>query len=211
MKKIMLELFGGSCRMANEFKLLGWNSKTVDLYCISDLNKNVLDITKEDISNLCKGIPDFIWCSPPCQAFSVSSIGKHWGGGFRAYLPISETAILGQKLVSKCLEIISWYPKVKYAIENPRGVLRKLAIMEGLSRYTVTYCQYGEKRMKPTDIWTNLKTWEPRPICYNGSPCHIAAPRGSVTGTQGFGTVYDRGKLPIELCKEIAAVVDKEI
>lgn len=27
--------------------------------------------------------------------------------------------------------------------------------MRSLPRYTVTYCQYGDNRMKPTDIWTN--------------------------------------------------------
>ena len=40
-------------------------------------------------------------------------------------------------------------------------------------------------------------------MCKNGSKCHIAAPRGSKTGTQGLKNAYERSKLPILLCKEI--------
>jgi hypothetical protein len=207
----MLEVFSGSGRISNAFRAGGWNVRTIDLYYNSDLMKDVLELTRRDITDLCKGIPDFIWLSPPCQAFSVSSIGKHWGGGFRAYIPISKTAEIGLALVSKCIEIISWYPNIRYAIENPRGVLRKLSFVKELPRYTITYCQYGEKRMKPTDIWTNLKTWIPRSVCHNGDLCHVAAPRGSRTGTQGFGTVFDRGILPEQLCEEIFSVVNNEV
>ena len=82
--------------------------------------------------------------------------------------------------------------------------------MQKLPRATVTYCQYGDTRMKPTDIWTNhLSTplfsngWNPKPICKNGDACHTAAPRGSQTGTQGLKGNYLRSIVPYELCKEI--------
>ena len=55
-----------------------------------------------------------------------------------------------------------------------------------LPRYTVTYCQYGDKRMKPTDIWTNHPNPKFKPMCKNGDPCHEKAPRGSRSGTQGI-------------------------
>src|SRR3990167_3554246 len=55
--------------------------------------------------------------------------------------------------------------------ENPRGVLRKMPFMKDFIRHTVSYCQYGDNRMKPTDIWTNALFWKPKPICKNGSPC----------------------------------------
>ena len=89
-----------------------------------------------------------------------------------------------------------------YFIENPRGLMRKMGAVEHLNRHTVTYCQYGDKRMKPTDIWTNLD-WKPREMCKNGQPCHESAPRGSRTGTQGLKNNYERSKVPYELCKEI--------
>jgi len=96
-------------------------------------------------------------------------------------------------------------------IENPRGKLRKLHIMNWtLYRRTVWYCQYFSpeetiKRAKPTDIWTNDITWIPRKECKNGNPnCdHAAAPRGSQTGTQGLKGNYERSIVPSELCREI--------
>jgi len=78
-----------------------------------------------------------------------------------------------------------------------------MAFMDGLTRHTVTYCQYGDTRMKPTDIWTNHPTWVPKPMCKNGAPCHIAAPRGSKTGTQGLKNAKYRSIVPEELIEEI--------
>ena len=40
--------------------------------------------------------------------------------------------------------------------------------MQDLPRKTVTYCKYGDMRMKPTDIWTNDITWIPRKECKKG-------------------------------------------
>lgn len=57
--------------------------------------------------------------------------------------------------------------------------------------------------MKPTDIWTNAHFWKPKPMCKNGMPCHVAAPRGSRTGTQGIGTYKDRSRIPSALFEEI--------
>jgi hypothetical protein len=57
--------------------------------------------------------------------------------------------------------------------------------------------------MKPTDIWTNSTKWIPRAMCKNGAPCHVAAPRGSRTGTQGLKGAYERSKIPNQLCIEI--------
>mgnify|MGYP003328916231 FL=1 len=47
--------------------------------------------------------------------------------------------------------------------------------------------------------------WIPRPMCKNGNPnCdHVAAPRGSQTGTQGLKGNYERSIVPSELCREI--------
>ena len=90
-----------------------------------------------------------------------------------------------------------------YFIENPVGVLRKIPNLMPPYKVTVTYCQYGDTRRKPIDIWRNCETWIPRPICKNGDSCHEAAPRGSKTGTQGLGDKIERGKVPRDLCIEI--------
>ena len=82
--------------------------------------------------------------------------------------------------------------------------LRKLPVTNFFEiRHTVTYCKYGDTRMKPTDIWTNSDKWVPRKACKNGDSCHESAPRGSKTGTQGLKGAYERSKIPKELCNEI--------
>ena len=102
-------------------------------------------------------------------------------------------------------------------IENPRGMLRKmpflLRLMEdtGGRRHTVTYCQYGERRQKPTDIFTNHPDPQFRPPCRRGDKCHDAAPRGSKTGTQGLRGKLDRARLPTELCRHVVRICESAV
>jgi len=157
------------------------------------------------------GRPDFVWASPPCTAFSVASIGHHWTGGFQAYLPKTEQARVNQDLVWKTRTLISGLDsKIGYLIENPRGVLRKLPPVQGLTRRTVTYCQYGDERMKPTDLWGDVPGWVPRPMCKNGDECHVSAPRGAKTGTQGLKGAAIRSMVPYELGYEIRKAITDE-
>lgn len=83
-----------------------------------------------------------------------------------------------------------------------------MAFMQGLPRYTVTYCQYGTPYMKPTDLWTNHSDPQFKPMCKNGDPCHVSAPRGSKTGIQGSMSVTERSRIPHDLCLHIAEVCD---
>jgi hypothetical protein len=82
------------------------------------------------------------------------------------------------------------------------GILKKYGIID-YRCVTLTYCQYGDSRMKPTDIWTNNLDWIPKPMCKNGSTCHVRAPRGSKTGTQGLKDAQLRGVIPKQLFFEI--------
>lgn len=146
------------------------------------------------------GRPDFIWASPPCTAFSIAAVGHHWNPD---RTPKTESASFNQLLVAKTLELINELKPKAWLMENPRGMLRKLPVVEGLKRRTVTYCAYGDTRMKPTDLWGEID-WMPRAMCKNGDPCHEAAPRGSRTGTQGLKGAKDRSRVPYELSQEIA-------
>jgi hypothetical protein len=197
----LLELFAGSRSVGKAAEKLGYEIFSSDLiefegihYPISILD---FDVNKVPFK------PDVIWASPPCTGFSVAAIGHHWSGGKGAYIPKTDTAKLGIELVKKTIEIIEHFQPKYWFMENPRGVLRKLEVVKDLPRKSVTYCQYGDERMKPTDIWTNSDVWIPRPMCKNGDPCHVAAPRGSRTGTQGRANAYERSKIPDELCLEI--------
>jgi site-specific DNA-cytosine methylase len=192
-----VELFSGTKSFSKVAEKLGHSTYTIDnnKELEPDLCQNIFFIEKVDA--------DIIWASPPCTAFSVASIGHHWTGGKGAYIPKTEFAELSQELVKKTIQIIQESKPKYWFIENPRGVLRKMPFMKDFHRVTISYCQYGDTRMKPTDIWTNFTEWKPRPICKNGDKCHISAPRGSRTGTQGLKNAKDRGVIPPALFDEI--------
>ena len=199
----VLELFAGSCSFSNVAKKRGHNTFTSDWEQFGKIDY-VTDIFDFDVKKIPFNV-DFIWASPPCTYFSVASIGHHWN---KDHTPKSKEALVGVAIVEKTLEIINTIkPRLGWIIENPRGKLRKLDIIDKKYLTTVTYCQYGDTRMKPTDLWTSLLKgdvfWKPRKMCKNGASCHVSAPRGSVTGTQGLKGSYERSKVPSELCEEI--------
>ena len=194
----VLELFAGSRSIGKEAEKLGMNVFSSDLIEFDGINYPV-SILDFDVSKV-PFKPDIIWASPPCTGFSVAAIGRNWN---HDKTPKTDSARLGILLVEKTIEIINYYNPTYWFIENPRGMLRKMPIMEQFKRNSVTYCQYGDERMKPTDIWTNSNAWIPKPTCKNGDSCHVSAPRGSSTGTQGLKNAYERSKIPSELCFEI--------
>lgn len=201
---ITVELFCGTKSFSKVAKTRGYKTLTTDceIKFNPDIWGDILDLSKKDFP---KKI-DILWASPPCTCFSVASIGSSWCGN---YHPKRTETALGMAYVLKTLELIKKLKPKYWFIENPRGVLRKMGFMQGLHRKTVTYCQYGDTRMKPTDIWTNFKEWEPQPMCKNGSPCHTPAPRGSKTGTQGLKNAEERGVIPRRLFEEIFYYIEK--
>jgi hypothetical protein len=197
----VLELFAGSRSIGKVADRLAFDVYSSDIEQFGGIDY-VTDILEFEVAKI-PFVPDIIWASCPCTAFSVAAIGKNWTKVGDDYIPKNPRADFGLKLVQKTLEIIEHFNPTYFFIENPRGMLRKMPIMADLPRQGVTYCQYGDTRMKPTDIWTNSTKWIPRPMCKNGDPCHVAAPRGSKTGTQGLKGSYERSKIPEELCLEI--------
>tara|TARA_R110000868_G_scaffold107893_2_gene294916 strand:+ start:661 stop:1287 length:627 start_codon:yes stop_codon:yes gene_type:complete len=206
---LVFDFFAGTGSSTKAFEDAGDTVITFELDKQFDVTEHadIMDISAKELLRK-YGRPDFVWASPPCTAFSVASIGHHWTGGKGAYVPKTPEATYNQQLVWKTREIIDELnPRKGYLIENPRGVLRKLPPVRGLLRHTVTYCQYGDDRMKPTDLWGSVPGWTPRTMCKNGDPCHVAAPRGSRTGTQGRKGAKERSMVPYELSQEIRGVI----
>ena len=210
----VLELFAGSRSFSKVAEEMGMETFTSDFKEFDNIDY-VVDILDFDINKI-PFRPHIIWASPPCTYFSVASIGHHWN---KDHSPKTEQAKHGVKIVQKTLDIIEFLKPDFFFIENPRGKLRKLEVIKHIPRTTVCYCQYGEDRMKPTDIWSNfifeentllsddnrLQGWKPRKMCFNGNiNCHHQpAPRGSQTGTQGIKGNYLRSIVPHQLCQEI--------
>lgn len=140
-------------------------------------------------------VPDVVYASPPCDAFSVARIGRNWHDTGTQLIPKTPAAVRGLQILDATRSIIDELiirnEDMIYFIENPRGAMRRF--LDIGRRQTVWYCHYGEPIAKPTDIWTN-SSWQARPECHNFSPrhtddccCrdHIHAPRGSFVGLQG--------------------------
>ena len=212
----VLELFAGTRSIGKAFEKRGhevfsveWNKdfENIDLYA------DILTVTADDIIQRF-GRPEVIWASPDCTTFSIAAISHHRRKNPETgnLDPVSDYAKFCDKVDKHVLQLIRELNPKYYFIENPRGGMRKMEWMQGLPRYTVTYCQYetdkpaSERRMKPTDIWTNHPDPRFKPMCKNGSPCHEAAPRGSKTGTQGLKGSKDRSVIPAQLCDHIAEI-----
>ena len=206
---IVFDFFAGTKSSTQAFEDAGHTVISFELDSFFDCTETV-DVTTLKAQNLIAkyGAPDFVWASPPCTAFSVASMGHHWVRGGGHPLPRTEAALNAQEVVAYTIALINELnPKHGYLIENPRGMLRKLPVVAQLPRRTVTYCTYGDTRMKPTDLWGTVANWVERTPCKNGMTCHEAAPRGSSTGTQGIKGARDRSRVPYQVGEEILQAI----
>lgn len=214
-----LELFAGTRSIGKAAEERGhevfsveWDKDFDDI----DLYADIGTITAEDILQKF-GRPDVIWASPDCTTYSIAAISHHRKkdpvtGNLE---PVSEYAKFCDRVNQNVLNLIRELNPKYYFIENPRGGLRKMSWMQGIPRYTVTYCQYetdkpaNERRMKPTDIFTNHPAPNFKPMCKNGDPCHARAPRGAKTGTQGLKGSKERSTIPAALCQHIVEICEE--
>ena len=208
---IVLDLFCGTKSIAKAFEARGHTVFTVDWDKRFEptLSADIGTLTAQDIINLCGGVPDVIWASPDCTTYSVAAISTHRRKELNGHLsPVTDYAKLCDRINEHLINLIRELNPRFWFIENPVGGLRKMNFMYGLPRHTVTYCQYGERRQKPTDIWTNHPDPKFRPPCKRGSPCHDAAPRGAKTGTQSLKNRIEKARIPEMLCNHIVDICE---
>jgi site-specific DNA-cytosine methylase len=205
---IIFDLFSGTGSATKAFEEAGHTIISFEMNPkqLATENVDVMTLNAKDL--IAKyGRPDFVWASPPCTTFSVASCYKYWEKTATGAVPKHPDVFKAIELVRHTINLIQELnPTYGWLMENPRGMLRKQDVVKDLTRRTITYCQYGDFRMKPTDLWGHVPGWVPRPMCKNGMPCHEGAPAGTATGSTRLSKVM-RSMIPYELSKEILDVI----
>lgn len=176
----VLDLFSGLGGWSAPFKDRGHNILTVDNNKVfkPDVLADIEFLTADDLDFS----PDIVLASPPCEAFSVMTVGKNW---YHDGTPKTEKAAKAIELVQATIHLIEDLNPTFWIIENPIGKLRKLGLLDDYQNYMITYCQYGTPYMKPTDLWGVFpRSFIPKPKCKNGDTCHMNMPRGTKDGIQ---------------------------
>ena len=218
---ITWEFFAGSRSFSKEASKRGFVTYTTDIEPFESIDQicNIFDFDI-DLALAKTGKPDIIWFSPPCNKFSVASCFHHWDKIGSCYVPKSEGAKIGLLIMDEVNNIIDKVKPKFFIIENPRGLMRKMAPFKKHIRQTVWYCRYGAKTAKPTDIWSNfrliVKTCKSYKYDKNGQiidrHCHHeGARRGGNNGIQGLNGNYERSKVPPDLINSILDQIEKPI
>ena len=146
----LLELFSGTGSVGKVAKELGYDVVSLDL---KDANINT-DILNWNYKVFKQNEFNIIWASPPCVEYSIA---KTTGVRKIDY---------ANSIVKKTIEIINYFNPSVWFIENPQaGLLKHQEFMKDFDYFDLDYCKYGFPYRKRTRIWTNLKTWKPRPLC----------------------------------------------
>jgi len=179
-----------------------WDVTTIDVdeKFDPDICADILDIEPEDLDD------DYnvIIAAPPCDRFTVASIGRYWKDG---YIPKTKDTVNRVKIVYHILYLINKLDPDYWFLENPRGMLRTII---GKPHGVITQCQYGRDQMKPTDLWGEHPPSFVYRRCSKGDDCHEKAPRG--TSDQGIENnslcSEERAKFPYGLSEAIKQSVE---
>lgn len=202
----VLDLFSGTGSATVSFSKRGHETYGIELdptiplvpQAGTRIVANILQVARDPEGYLDREIapgwrPDVIWAGPPCEGFSVASIGRHWekdAGGPGIHLPKHDTSRLGLKLLTAAVHIIDTLKPQVYFIENPVGMMRKAMPAHHPhipAPQPVSYCQYGPivahnadppevYARKDTDIFSNIDIAPRRCTVRGGTP--ITGPGG---------------------------------
>lgn len=204
-----LELFAGSQSFSRVAKMHNLETFTVDWkpYTGVDL---VIDIGEINLFEDIPYSPDVVWASPDCTTYSKAAGRFHRVGVDAVSDYARKCDEVNTHFLGEIMKLYNRNENLIYFIENPQGKFRKMPFILDFMRETggrmesVTYCQYGYKFMKPTNIFTNSPVWKPRKMCFNGNPAcnHSRTTRGKYSGVLSQSK-KNRSKIPQLLIFEI--------
>lgn len=195
MKYTCVDLFCGLGGWSSAFKDRGWNVITQDWdgKFNPDICKDIMDVVPDDLPKH----PEIILASPPCNCFSVNTIGKYWKKG----RPTLE-AMKSLGYVGKTLWLIANINPTFWIIENPRGMLVRFL---GKPDVTTYFASWGNDNLKPTNLWGKIPPMEwPKPI--NWTKC----PRGESLGTRSLKS-EDAAMIPYKLSLAVCEACENHL
>jgi hypothetical protein len=141
MKKIILDLCGGTGSWSKPYKEAGYDVRLITL----PENNVLMYEPPENVYG--------VLTAPPCTEFSPLKYGND-----KTQLLMNDTYEPNKDILNACLKIINKCKPKFYAIENPCGLMRKY-----MGKPTLSFqpYQYGDGWTKKTDIWGRFKIPKP--------------------------------------------------
>lgn len=204
MTRLCLDLFAGLGGFSAAFEDAdGWDVVTVEINEEQDpdICADILDLRPADLPNA-----DVILASPPCTTFSKACpASKYWDPGTKT--PNHPKTREHIALTFHAVGLIRALSPDYWFLENPIGRMRW---MLGRPSGTVSYCQYGEDYMKPTDLWGHHPPGFEYRWCGYDRDCHAENTHGGVANTADPypRDPAERAKVPYELSKSILDAVE---
>jgi hypothetical protein len=202
----VLDLWCGTKSATKAFEDGGYEVVSVDIdpKWNATITDDIMNVSVEQLSAL--GPFQFGWASVECKVYSIANLhSRHWKKDQRTGLaqPLTERAREMNRRVQHTISLLEALCPL-WVLENPVGMLRKQPFMAKLQNHSITYCQYGESRMKPTDLWGQFpRGFLPRPKCKAGASCHDTSTRGSREGGTMAQKYEDRIKVPYQLSQDL--------
>lgn len=210
MTKRLLELFCGTKSVGKVFENNGYEVISLD-YDKKFEATHIEDILKWDYTIYPQDYFDVVWASPDCVTWSVASGGKYRKkdciyGKNNEYQ--SQTDI-GNNMILKVIEIIKYFTKANWFIENPRGLLQYYPPLNNFIDEVKAYktcVYYGNYNdwgcLKPTNIWSNLPLWtETKPKMSDDK--YIIHGGRRVFKSYSSGNAKERSKIPSNLIQKL--------
>jgi hypothetical protein len=146
MRKIILDLCGGTGSWSRPYREAGYDVRLVELP--ADIR-----LRRYDLPRPLEGRIHGILCAPPCTVFSYAR---------NRYAPTDAELLAALSVVDACLRAVVLYQPVWWALKNPVNKLRRYL---GPPRHQFRHWQYGDPADKPTALWGDfaIPPFQPRP------------------------------------------------